>query len=252
MVISNIYASELAESKITPACNTLTVVGSDQWIPFAYTEDSTEGYKAKGIAFDTAKLILGDLGLKADIKMNIPWKRLELMMNEGKADLLAGHYWTKERAQKWYISSEFALDEVRVFVNETENIAFQSLEDLIDYRGLMPKGVSLGPTFDTFRHKLRIDEVQEHDQMIAMLNLKRADYIVLPYFNGQRKINKLNLGEKISALEPALSINKVHLALSRQSACGSLSLLEKINQAINIRLKDGSIKKIEHAYMNSP
>lgn len=229
-------------------CNELTVVGSDQWIPFAYSEYG----QPKGIAFDTVQLLALDLGLELRFKFNIPWKRLELLMDNGDADLLAGNYWTEQRDKKWAISQAFSQDEIRIFRRTDKTIQYSRLADLKTHRGLIPRGVSLGATFDSFKPQLNLDEVQTHNQMITMLNIGRADYIVLPLFNGQRKINQMGLGQELVSVTPAISVNRVHLSLSKKALCFSQDRLTQFNEAISKRLKDGSIKKIEETYMAMP
>lgn len=250
-IFSNHSFSETnANKKAQPRCKQLTVVGSDQWVPFAYLE-SEEANIPKGISFDVVRLISEDLNISLTFKIGIPWRRLELLMDGGQVDVLAGNYWNEHRAKKWAITRAISKDEVRVFVLSKKTLHFKTLTDLIGFEGLIPSGVSFGQAFDGFKPNLSLDEVTTHEQMITMLTLKRSDYLVLPYFNGLRKLNRLGLNEQIIALETPLTINPVHLSLAKKSPCYSDQLLEQFNQAIDERLSDGSIRKIEQSYLNA-
>lgn len=234
-------------------CDTLTVVGSDQWIPFAFLnkgdqEHIDEKYPT-GIAYDVVRLIGSDLHLSIDFQVGQPWRRIEQKMDSGQADLLAGNYWNEERAQKWAITRSFSQDEVRIYTHQRGRFKFTKITDLRERHGLIPSGVSFGQAFDQYKSELDIQEVKDHEQILAMLSHRRTDYIILPYLNTQRKIKRYGYDGQIVALEKPLSINQVHLSLAKQSPCYSDDLLKRINQVITKRKKDGSINAIERAYM---
>jgi polar amino acid transport system substrate-binding protein len=232
-------------SVFSDTCQRLKVVGSDQWIPFAYIE----GSEAKGIAYDVVRLISDDLMLAIEIQEKQPWRRLEKKMDSGQVDLLAGNYWNQQRAQKWAITDAISQDEVRVFVNKDHAFKFASLNDLIGREGVMPGGVSFGEHFDQFKSRLTISGITTHEQILAMLGHHRVDYAILPYFNTLRKLNNTPFQKQLIALSEPVSLNRVHLALSRKSPCFSETLLKRINTAISSRLQDGSIRKIEDSYL---
>ncbi|OZG70769.1 hypothetical protein BTA51_24630 [Hahella sp. CCB-MM4] len=227
------------------ACEKIRVVGSDQWIPFAYTSPDQPD-KPIGIAYDVVRLLGADLGVSVEIDVGIPWRRIELEMDNGTADLLAGNYWTEQRAKRWAVTRDFASDKVHVFVRKGEEFSYSSLSDLIGKAGVIPAGISLGQEFDSFKPNLDIYEVKQHTQMIEMLMKRRLDYMILPLYSGNLKIKALGYGEGISVLPTPVSVNSVHLSLSRESSC--VVLLEKMNRQIERRVADGSIQAIISAY----
>ena len=228
------------------ACEKLRVVGSDQWIPFAFAKESADSLHPTGIAYDVVRLIGQELGIPVQITIGLPWRRIELAMDKGTADILAGNYWTEERAKRWALSDAFANDEVRIFVRRENNFPFNSMSDLIGKRGVMPAGISLGQEFDSFKHNLDIHEVKLHTQMIDMLALERVDYMILPLLSGRLKIKDAGYENALVAKSKAVSVNAVHLSISRQSSC--IVLLDRINQLIEQRKNDGSIAAIVAAY----
>ena len=227
------------------SCDSITVAGSDQWLPFAYSESDSN--TPTGIAYDVVRLIGKKLNIPVNFNTGLPWKRIELGMETGSIDLLAGNYWNAERAESWHITDAFANDEVRIFVRSGHAFPFDSLKDLEGRSGVMPRGISFGQAFDQYKSQLDIHEVQQHTQMFAMLNLGRIDYMVLPYLNGQIKTKNLGFQGKIIALKNNVSVNGVHLSLSKKSDCRHL--LPQINKVIQ-RAKDrGTIKDIIKQYL---
>lgn len=227
------------------ACQKIRVVGSDQWVPFAYADVVVPDHPL-GIAYDVVRLISRDLGIPVEIEMGLPWLRIELELDTGAADLLAGNYWNDERAMRWAITEPIATDEVRVFTLSDKTFQYQEIADLIGKSGVMPFGISYGQEFDTFKSNLDLDEVRLHTQAISMLALERRDYMILPLYSGKLKVNRMGYKNQIVALPEPLAINNVHLALSRKSPC--IVLLELINQAILKRKQDGSIDEIVRRY----
>lgn len=227
-------------------CKELSVSGSDQWIPFAYASGEHPYKQAKGIAYDVVDQIGRDLGIAINLKLGIPWSRIEAMLENGDLDLLAGNYWNEDRAKKWLVTDHFALDDVRVFVRRDQSFPFQELKDLEGKRGLLPQGVSFGQDFDAYKKRLNIETVQLHEQMIRMLQLKRADYFILPFYSGVGKIRNLGFQEYIVPLETPVNVNTVHLSLSRRSPCAEL--LDEINQIIKQGRADGTFEAIFSKY----
>lgn len=227
------------------ACQKIRVVGSDQWIPFAYADTMVPDHPL-GIAYDVVRLISRDLDIPIEIEMGLPWLRVELELDTGSADLLAGNYWNEERARRWAITEPIAYDEVRVFTLSDKTFQYHEMSDLIGKAGVMPFGISLGPEFDSFKSNLDIDEVRLHTQAISMLVLGRKDYLLLPQYSGELKVKRMGYMNRIVALDEPLAVNSVHLALSRKSPC--IVLLDLINQAIVKRKQDGSIDEIVGRY----
>lgn len=236
----------ISQSLVAQSCDELSVAGSDQWIPFAYTTGDNGSQKPAGIAYEVTKLIGKELGIPVKISVGIPWARIELMLGNGSLDMLAGNYWNQERAIKWIITESFAEDDVRVFVKKGRTFPFHELTDLIGKRGIMPRAVSFGQKFDAFKSNLNLESVQLHQQMIAMLQLDRTDYAILPLFSGISTIKHLGHHGEIIPLETPINVNTVHLSLSRESPCAKLT--DKINQVIRKLKTDGTIQTITASY----
>lgn len=228
-------------------CETLRTAGAQQWYPYAFT-DYAPHPKATGIAFDVLGILAADLNLALEIQTDLPWKRIEALLDTGELDMLAGNYWTSTRSKKWSITAPFASEDVYLVLSEhlyQEKGNHVDIQELATFVGVMPRGISLGEKFDAIREQIHLIEVKDHDTMYDMMRRKRADYAVSPQhvaiYHLQQKINS---GMKLG--QAPISSNKVHFAFSNKSSCAKL--FPAFNAALNTRLKDGSISKIISRY----
>ena len=237
-------ASLLLSNAVSASCNVISVAGAEQWRPFAYTELNGKLH-ARGIAHDTINLIANDLGLTVDTQVGLPWKRIEAKLDAGELDLLAGHYWTQERSDRWLVTRSIAQETVHVVVRKDRDFMFQSLGDLKKKSGVVPRGISLGKDFDEIRKTMHVTEVRGHEQMYDLLRLDRVDFAVSPLFAAQQQLKHPD-NEQLKVLERPINRYDVHLSLSPKSNC--VSLFPQINDAIKARVEDGSIQQIIDSY----
>lgn len=226
-------------------CDVVRVAGAEEWYPFAYLQDSQPA-EAKGIAHDVVRLIAQELGIKLEHMIGVPWKRIEQEMAKGNIDLLAGNYWTAERAKTWQMTEAIASETVNLYTLADKTFSFKGLTDLRGKRGVVPMGISLGQDFDTARQFLEVSEVRTHEQMYEMLQLERVNYLVSPRFAAQRIIAR-GLERKITKLDNPIDRYNVHLSFSRQSPCVHLN--SQFNQVIHTHLQNGDIDQIIKRYV---
>ena len=225
-------------------CNRLTVAGAEQWRPFAYTVKSPNP-TAKGIAHDVVKIIGAELNLSVRQRLEIPWKRIEFQLEQGQIDILAGNYWTQERADKWLLTDPIASESVHLFTLRSKQFKFNSLNDLNGKIGVVPRGISLGADFDEARKTLKILEVRSHEQMYEMLSKQRVDYLVSPHYAAQKFLAK-EQNQNVTMIDKPINTYDVHLSLSPKSPCALL--LPRINEIIQDKKLDGSIDSIIQQY----
>lgn len=231
-------------------CEELVVAGAEQWHPFAYTElaGTSNDLQAKGIAHDVIKMVTTELKLPLRQLAGIPWKRIELELEKGEIDVLAGNYWTEERAAKWLITDPIASESVNLFTLKGAEFDFMTLADLRGKRGVVPMGISLGKDFDQAREQLDILEVRTHEQMYEMLHLRRVDYLVSPRYAAQRHRQRVE-NSNVVMLPEAINRYSVHLSFSRQSKCAGL--LQEFNRVIQQKRSDGSIDRVVQGYIST-
>lgn len=234
-----------AYSDVMKHCSEITVAGAEQWVPFAYNQMQNGKLQAKGISYDVIQLVGDELGVMVKRKVGMPWKRIELALEQGTVDVLAGNYWSESRAQKWRLTRAIAHEPVKLLTTENGQFQFNHFRDLQGRTGVVPRGISLGRDFDQAWTYLNIIEVKTHEQMYEMLNRGRVDYLVSPEFAAKKQLKKAENGN-IVFLDKEVNIYSVHLSFSRHSPC--TPLFEKFDQVIAKKLADGSIDRILAGY----
>ncbi len=84
------------------ACQALRVAGANNWLPVAYINKKTG--EPEGIAYDFAKIVGKELNIPVELDATLPWKRVLYYLEQGKIDMVASLYWTKERDIKYQYS----------------------------------------------------------------------------------------------------------------------------------------------------
>jgi len=224
------------------ACERLRVSGAMDWRPVAYIDPETR--ELRGFAYDVIRLVGRELALPLEFKKNVPWKRLLLLMEFGKLDVMTGIFKTGERAGKFHFSVPFANIEHVVFVKKGREFPFDTFDDLIGRTGGNVLGGAIGGGFDEFRkkHNLIIQEVSDNRQSFKKLMADRIDYVPLNYFEGINLIEELGLTGKIVALPKPLSSSPLCIALSKETSCQSL--LPDINGILQRLKADGTIDRL--------
>ena len=227
-------------------CKILRIGGTTDWLPVAYINKKTG--EPEGIAHDFAKIVGEKLNIPFELDATLPWKRMLHYLENGKIDMTAALYKTKEREVLYQFTTDYFKNESRVFVVKGKEFTFEKFEDLIGRVGGLTLG-SYGEEFEIFakQHKLRLERVKTLKQMTKKLLLGRNDYIILDHLNGMLFLKKSGLRGQIIALPYIVSIAAVHIALSRQSPC--LALLPQINAIIETSKQDGTLQAIVDRYI---
>lgn len=243
LLLSLAFATTVKADAAT--CRQFAVAGAEQWVPFAYHQQQDGQLVARGIAHEVIRLVAADMQIGVKQKVGMPWKRIELELEQGSLDILAGNYWSKSRAEKWLLTHAIAHEPVKLLTLKANTFTFDKLTDLTGRIGVVPRGISLGQDFDQARKTLRILEVRTHEQMYEMLNRGRVDYMVSPEFAALQHLKKAE-NRNITFLSKAINLYPVHLSFSRHSACSGL--FSKFNQVLAQKLQDGSIDVLLSAY----
>lgn len=72
------------------------------------------------------------------------------MLENGELDVIAGAYFTQERARLFAYSAPFAYDDVMVFQHRRNMFRMTGIHDLIGLQGARPQGGSYGDYIDTY------------------------------------------------------------------------------------------------------
>ncbi len=227
-------------------CKTLTVSGSNQWHPIAYSnEDNT---LALGIAYDVTQELAKALNLPISFDVKMPWARAMKMLDEGEIDMMAGVYLTKQRTDKYLFTLPVTNDTLNVFVKRGNEFNYQKFKDLAGKRIDLIRGTSLGNEFDSYMQgHLVISEMNTFSQQMARLNVGRSDIVVLDPFTAASVLKELKLSKDIVMLKKPVVVNPVHLIFSKKSPC--VKHLDAMNKLIEKMQENGRLSEIRGNYL---
>ena len=227
-------------------CQKLTVSGSNQWRPIAYSnEDKTQ---ALGIAYDVTQELAKALNLPVILDVKMPWARAMKMLDDGEIDMMAGVYWTQQRKDKYLFTLPVTNDTLNIFVKRGNEFNYQEFEDLAGKRLDLIRGTSLGNEFDNYIvDHLEISEVNTFKQQMARLNIGRSDIVVVDPFTAASVLKELKLKSEIVMLATPIAVNPVHLIFSKKSPC--ITHLNMMNRIIKKLQKSGRLKAIRDKYL---
>ncbi len=223
-------------------CSSLHVGKSSSWFPIAY--DNTNTGMSEGIAIDVLMLVEQHLGIPVEVDEELPWLRVHKQLENGSLDMVTGLYWTSKRTDYLQYTDPYFVNEARVFVLKENQFEFQTIEDLQDKVGGLPKGGSYGEQFDNDaeNYALPIEKVDDKEQLIGKLIAGRNDYLILDFNDGMTFIKQSKLEHRIIALPQPVSVTDVFMAISKHSPC--IKHLSSINELLAQIKQDGRLDRI--------
>lgn len=229
------------------SCDLVRLSGASDWYPVSMRAD--EIAPLEGILPDLARDVFFALKVPVGVAPQWPWKRTLKMLENGRTDVLAGAFWTSERAEKFALSLPVLSEEVSVFVRGGLGIVPGSLEELVGLRGMIPFGASYGEEFDMFAAEHLTIENQVFDSLSAYMQLlidEKIDYLVAPRRDGEQLVEQMKASQKVASLGWPAVVNTVHYLFSRASPC--IELLDAFNEELRRQLAEGSLERLTRDY----
>ena len=175
-------------------------------------------FKNYGWTMEVANAALKPQGYKVILKLR-PWKRALMESQKGMHDGLYLSYYVKER-EEWYIYSD-PIGEVRTgfYKIKDRNISYKTLQDLIPYKIGLTRGAAVCPKFDKadfLRKEFTTADTQSLKKLLmGRIDLYAGSELVAKYFINT-DISPMDRN-KFEFMEPPLSIQKLHMAVSKKA-----------------------------------
>jgi polar amino acid transport system substrate-binding protein len=241
LCLSVIAAGMLAGSAVHAAeCEKITLTGHPEYPAIAWRD----GDKIIGAAPMLVEAIGKELGVPVESKYTGTWADAQDAAREGKVDMIVGVYYNDERAQYLdYVQPAFVFDPVVVFVAKDKAFTYTGQDDLIGKKGATNKGESYGNEFDAFiKDKLTVERTDGIDDAFKALLDGKVDYVLAGYYPGLSEATRLEIEDKVQALEPSLLSPEMFVAFSKKSPCASL--MPKFSEVLTVKTTDGSFHKM--------
>ncbi len=227
-------------------CSVVRVNGSSVWYPVSLRKGGVG--ELRGVFPDVAREIFKRLNVPVEIGGSLPWKRLQVLLENGKLDVLAGAYLTPAREQIYDVSSPVMKEQAAVFIRKSLPGRPGSLEGLVGLRGLAPFGASFGEKFDEFAAEKLTIQRQSFDDFAMNMQLladEKADYLIETIREGKRMIAELEAGDLVEILPWPASDNTLHFMFSRSSPCARL--FGEFNRELDRLIVSGELQTLINA-----
>lgn len=220
-------------------CKNLKVAFAENWFPVSFIETGQQG-QIRGVAKDIISSLAEEHQVKLTQVNPISWRKANVAMNEGDIDVLAGHFWSNIRNEKWHISKPLFNSDIRVFYIENK-VKLLNKMDLVGLNGMQPAAASYGDELDSFiNDTLSVSAMRNNTTMILSLIKQQADYAIMERLDGLAHIFRLGLQQKIAISDFSLSELTVHFSFAKQSPCAHL--FTAFNDSVEKYISEQQIK----------
>jgi polar amino acid transport system substrate-binding protein len=203
-----------------------------------------DGDKIIGAAPKLVEAVGKKIGVPVESKYTGSWAEAQEAAKDGKVDMIVGVYFNDDRAKFLdYVQPAFVFDPVVAFVEKGKSFSYTGANDLIGKKGATNKGESYGNEFDAFiKDKLTVERTDGLDDAFKLLSDGKIDYVLAGYYPGLAETQRMNIDEKVQALDPALLSPEMFVAFSKKSPCASL--MPKFGEALTVLTTDGTFNTL--------
>ncbi|UTW00548.1 transporter substrate-binding domain-containing protein [Marinomonas rhizomae] len=239
-VISLNTSIALGQDVPSSLCKSLTASGNSEYPPFLW-RDSSNSTALHGVN----RLIIDELSRRINIPIKLihvgPWSRTQSEVKSGRVDLMAGAFYTNERADYMdYFTPVMLHTTSVVWQSRDKPFPFNEKEDLLGKWGVTVINNSFGQDFDQYaQQNLNILAVASLSQALRMLATDRVDYVLYEKNPAHAYAAMLGLSDLIVPVSPYISREGLYLTMSKKSPCNLDSVKHKIAIALQDMKKEG-------------
>ncbi|MFN2359950.1 MAG: substrate-binding periplasmic protein [Marinobacter sp.] len=174
-----------------------------------------------------------------------PFRRILLMMEEGKVDVMLGPLKTEERERVMaFVAPVFPPERKLFFYHRDEN-RIEEYDDLYGKKIGVLAGSSYFEAFDT-DEDLDKEPVARYENLMRMLEKDRLDVVVAPELVGQHTVQQLGVDLLVSPYQ--VPGEHSYIAISRTSPV--LTYEDEISRVFEQIRKDGVYEKLVMGYQD--
>jgi polar amino acid transport system substrate-binding protein len=228
------------DSSLISSCDSLTASGNSEYPPFLWRENDTST-ELHGIN----RLIIDELSRRIEIPIRLihvgPWSRAQTEVKNGRVDLMAGAFYTNERADYMdYFTPVMLHTTSVVWQRKDKRFPFSKKEDLEGKWGVTVINNSFGQEFDQYAQRnLNILAVASLSQALRMLDADRVDYVLYEKNPAHAYATMLGLSDTIVPVLPYISSEGLYLTMSKKSSCNDSGVKQRIAIALQEMKQDG-------------
>ena len=246
-----------------PDCKKMIVAGNDEYQPISWRDKVNPG-KIDAIAVELIEMAMKDQGVAVESVYVGNWKRAQLSVRNGEADLLHSAYMTEERKTYMeYVTPPFLIDKTAILVRKNDPLTHKKhLEwsDLVGLSGAAPLGNSYGDKFDKYaKDNLKIDWTTSTEVAFKKLLAGRSQYVIYGLYPALAVAEAEGIRDQIEPLQTAIISEGMYITISKKSPCLKYKdhLSKKIKEYVDQGVTDKLLEKYiglwkEQAKMKKP
>lgn len=172
-----------------------------------------------------------------------PFRRVLLMMEEGRVDVMLGPLKTEEREQMMAFVAPVFPPERKLFFYVREENRITEYDDLYGKKVGVLAGASYFAEFDTDEELIK-EPIGRYENLMRMLEMDRVDVVVAPELVGRDTVNRLDIDASVSPYQVPgehsyIAISRTSPVFSRQDEI--IRVFEQIRQ-------DGTYDQLVRGY----
>ena len=244
LVLGALFGSHaFAATEDSASCTSLRATGNPEYPPFLWQVENSS------LLHGAVANLMSELSKKIQIPIETvyvgPWSRSQQEVRSGRVDLMAGAFYTSERADYMeYFSPAMMFTKSVVWQSAVAKFHYSSWPDLKGRWGVTVINNSFGQKFDNYaKNNLFIDTVPSLEQAFKMLALDRVDYVLYEKNPGLAYASKLGLSHQVSELTPAISSEGLYLTISHNSKCNTGKLRGELAKHLRAMNDEGYTQK---------
>ena len=220
-------------------CVSLSATGNPEYPPFLWQSEA--GHHLNGAVSHLLQRLAEKIQIPITTQYVGPWSRSQQEVRSGRVDLMAGAFYTSERADYMeYFSPAMMFTKSVVWQAVDHSFAYHQPDDLVGRWGVTVINNSFGQQFDEYaRDNLNLLKVASLEQAFNMLTAGRADYVLYERGPGLAYAEHLGILEKVNAVEPSISSEGLFLAISKLSPCNTPEFKNRISIALSELVAQG-------------
>ncbi len=243
-----LFTSEVSAMSEKP-CSSLIVSGNPEYPPLLW-RDSKNTDHLIGVVPALLKEILEPMGRDAEILHVGTWARVQRLARDGKLDMVAGAFVTKERHEYMdYIRPAIVQLPTSVWVREGDEFLYRHWPDLKGKVGSTLINNSFGQKFDSYAEEyLTIIPVRSITQSFLMAEAGRVDYVLYEQLQGTAKLSRDGKEQRFVALDEPIASEELFFTFPKNSPCNDFDFREKVAERLAEMVQEGRVEELIEIY----
>ena len=222
-----------------PAQEKIIVTGEINYPPYSFIDKSG---KPTGFSIELTRSIAKIMGMNIEINLT-DWSIARRALDEGKAEIIPGMFYSEERAKTHVFSPPFCIINSAIFARKNSS-RIKSLEDLHNKEIIVMRGEVMHDFIIEHRLTDRLLLAESPSDALRMLSSGKGDYAIVAQMPGLYWIMELKLSN-LESVGPILQPFKNCFVAKK----GNELLLSRFIEGLNILKQTGDYQRLYEKWL---